>query len=95
MTQATYYLYRQTVLRPSIKIWEMLGKLMHILLPRKIVAIGWLMILMSLMIPISIIAGIAPLSFGLLFLAMIGIAGGALACMVGCTFYVGGNQALY
>ena len=95
MTQATYVLYRKTILLPSIRLWDIAKYLVSLLFPRKLVALGRVLLLVGLLIPFSMVVGVLPASFGLLALAFVGVASGSMACLIGSTCYVGWNQELY
>jgi len=95
MTQATGYLYRQVIVLPGLKIRDIMRNLTNILFPRKIVALGRVLILVSLLVPFGMAVGVLPASFWLLGIALLTVAAGSMACLIGCTFYLGGDQALY
>ena len=95
MTSATIYQYRRVIISPGVKLWELLRILIDSLFPRKVVVLGRLLLLVSLSIPPGMVIGVLPLSFGLLCLALLGVAAGSFACLIGPTFYIGGGQALY
>ncbi len=68
----------------------MLGE---ILIPQKIVTLGYTLILFGLLLPLSMLLHIAEASFILLFLAFAAVIAGMLICLIGCSCYLGNDRA--
>ncbi len=93
MTIITRILHRGLVVKRKMTIRTILGMLGEILFPHKMVTLGFSLVLLGLLIPVSLVLDLVDASFPLLFLAFIVALVGVVVCLIGCTCYLSNNRA--